>query len=167
MANLDTAQLQTLKTDITLTHKDELYEGQTLEQWWMAGGDQEISEWYMLTAVPEALVWRADLRRGEVNEAVLYSELLTLLEIELAVYNMLLTSNGGVVDATSQNIRNGFSDILSGAQRATSRNNLIAAAKRPASYGEALYLTAIDGANTSAIYGDFITRQNVADARLV
>ena len=167
MANLDTAQLQALKTDITVTHASEVYEGKTLLQWWNDGNNQEISEWYALVASPQVLVWREDITRAEVNEAVLYTELLTLSIVDITVFQLMLASDGGFLNAASQNIRDGMQDVLSGPNRAQSRNNMIALAKRPASYGEALYTTAIDGAFISAIYGDRITHQNVADARPV
>lgn len=165
MAQLDTTQLVALRTDITVTHKDEDFEGRTLESWWSTGNDQEISEWYALMAVPDVVVWREDLHRDEVNESVLYSELLTLNIVDLTVFDLMLMSNGGSVNAASQNIRDGFADVLSGPLRATSRNNLLAIAQRPATWGEALYATPVSGANVSAIYGDAVTRLNVHAAR--
>lgn len=166
MAQLDNAQLIALRDDITVTHAAEMYEGKTLLEWWNTNNnDQEISEWYRLLASPEILVWREDLMRPEINEAVLYSELLTLGATELQVYALMLDSNGGSLNAASQNVRDGIADILSGPLRATSRNNMIAVGQRPGTNSEVLFVTPVDGAFVSAIYGDRITNANVTASR--
>ena len=166
MVALDTAQLQALQTDITVTHAAETYEGKTLAQWWADGGDQEISEWYNFVAAPVVDIWRANITTREFGDVVSYDELLSLSGVDLQVYLLMIA--GEPVDATRQSIRDGFAAILNGPQRATSRAAVIAMAMRPATYGEALFSSGpVDGAFISTIAGDPITRQNVSDARLV
>lgn len=177
-APLTPAELAVVKNDILVDHasvewtdidNNNMLQTMSIVDWAThPGGTDQISNWYASLAVPTVQVWREDMHHHEMSEAVLYSELLTLTEVEVLVYNLILGRSFGQVNAASQNVRDGLADVLSGAARATSRNNLLALGMRPATWAEALFSTGpVQGAVVAKYYGDNITSSNIDQALLL
>ena len=147
---LTTAQLQTLKTDITVTKAATSYQGQTLLQWWNAGDDTTLAQFYQQPASPDFWVWKTAVSKDELVNSVgpegttfnwSGNGFITRSAGEQAAWEQIF-SVSGTVDASKANVRQAFQDIFSGTGNAAdNRTHLAAVARRRATYGEALYAT--------------------------
>ena len=110
------------------------------------------------------IVWRTRLSSAEVYDQVVWTELIGRSVGERDTMQILLQT--GSVNPSKTNIRAAFSDIFSGAGGATTRSQLIAAAKRAATRGEALYASGAgtDPSPSVLVVEGQITATNVSDA---
>lgn len=94
-----------------------------------------VATWFN-TSSGAGFYWRPSITIAELNTAIVWSEFAALTALLQNTYMAMIQA--GVVDATSLNIRNGFSTIFS----AVSLTNLTAIAKRVPTRLEALFTTA-------------------------
>lgn len=127
--SLTIGQLQTLKTDIAADSILSL-----LPQ--TGDGAFEVAAAYNLQASPDYTVWRNGIETKEVKRNVDWNEYIVIGTGERAAFELMISN--GIIDAGDVNIRQGFQDVFSGAAQATTRNNMVAMAKRLAIRIEAL-----------------------------
>jgi hypothetical protein len=160
---MTTAQLQTLKTDITVTRASVSFQGQTLLQHWNQDHTQIIADFYnQVAAGPAVSLWKPDVPVEDLAKSILMSEFIALTAVKqngFAVYQF-----GTYVDATNANVRNGFNSIFG---TSTSLTNLTAIAKKPGTYLEVLFSSVDGAANTSTLYKYTLTAADVDAAKLV
>jgi len=141
------AQLQILKTDITVNHAATVYNGKTLLQLWNDNDTENLAAYYNTIATPQVDLWKPDIPVEEVTAAIDYSVFATKTAVLQNTF--LLLVKGTFVNATQANIRAGFAVVFpSGA----SFTNLIALARRAATNGESLFKGALQGTNPNAAY---------------
>lgn len=93
-----------------------------------------VSNWFNASS-GTGFYWRANISTAELNTAIVWSEFALLSALLQNTYAAMISS--GFVDATSTNIRNGFSTVFVG----VSLTNLAALAKRIPTRLEALFTT--------------------------
>jgi hypothetical protein len=160
---LDGPQQVILKTDITVTRAAVVYEGQTLLEWWNAGDDQKLADFYNQPASPVVKLWRPTVPVTRLNESIVGAEFIALT---LAKQNLWMVITQDASNATLPRTRQNFIDVFGGAS--TTMGNLTAVAQKDATYGEALY-SAPGGppgsGNVSEIFGESITGTDVGQSR--
>lgn len=147
---LTSSQLQALRTDITVTKAATSYAGQTLLQWWNAGDDTTLAQFYAQEASPDVWVWKTSITQEELTnsegpEGTTFNwtgnGFITRTSGEHAAWSAIF-GRGGRVDPSKANVRQAFADIFSGTgNAAANRTHLLSVARRRANYGEALYAT--------------------------
>lgn len=118
----------------------------------LAGDHGAISTYYNGNGVGN--IWRPYIAVSELNTAIVWSEFAALSVQFQNCYFALI--QGGAVDATKVNIRNGFGTVFTG----TSLTNLTALAQRLATKFEALFTTA----NVCVLFAQTVTPTDVAAA---
>lgn len=160
------AQLMTLKTDITVTKAAVVYQGETLLNWWNAGADGTIAEFYNQPAVPAVPLWKPRVPVNDLITALVGSEFKAL---PIATQNLwFVLTQGDAVDATLSRTRQNFIDVFGAAAQTTA--NLTAVAQKAATYFEALFATVAAGPGTgsiSPVFGQMLTADEVWAARSV
>ena len=96
-----------------------------------------IAAWYNGTAVPAFIVWRTDIPVKDCKKATTWTEYIGRSAGERDAWQFILSNS--IVDASDPNIRQGIQDIFSGPGGATTRNALIAIAKRNATEAEKIF----------------------------
>ena len=165
MADLDTAQLITLRDDITLTNAGTMWDGMTLLDWWNSGQNQPLAEYYDVEASPAVVLWRPNIPNTDLTAGIIMSEFISLSQGRRDGWSVMTFPE--LIDATDAQIRSNFVDLFGGGQAPGTIAALTAIAQRNASRGEALYAVSAGSANNSPIFGSPITSQNIAEARLV
>ena len=94
-----------------------------------------ITAWFN-TSSGAGFYWRSLIPIAELNTAIVWTEFAALSALLQTTYMAMITA--GAVDATSANIRGGFSTVFLG----TSLTNLTALAKRVPTRLEALFTNA-------------------------
>lgn len=122
-----------------------------------AGNTGGIATYYNQTNGVDK-VWRPDLSIGELNTAIVWSEFISFTVAKQNGYFAM--TQGGNVDATSTNIRNGFTSIFTGT---TSLTNLTALAARLATRFEVVFGTLATN-YVSTMYGYLVTDADVVAA---
>lgn len=107
---------------------------------------------YYNTSAGTGSVWRPCIEIPELNTAIIWSEF-SGLTVALQNTYLAMTADGSV-DATSSNIRSGFSTVFSGK---VSLTNLTAIASRVPTRFEALFTTA----NVCSLFGYRVTASDV------
>lgn len=153
---MTTAQLQALKTDITVTRASTVYLGSTLLTYWQTTQTQKIADFYNQTASPQVDLWRPDIPVGEACSQVVMSDFIALAVARQNGWFVMTQS--ATIDATNTLVRTNFTTIF-GAGTAT-LTNLTAAAKKAATYFESLFTTS----GVSAVYKQLLTAQDVYSA---
>jgi hypothetical protein len=177
-SGLTTAQLQALKTDITVTKASVVYDGQTLLQWWNAGDDQKLADFYNQAASPAFWVWKTRVSKDELTNGVgpegttftwVGNGFITRSAGEQAAWRELFSVDG-TVDPSQANVRQAFADIFSGTgNAAANRTHLLAMSRRLSTYGEALYATGTGStaAPATLTFRGQITGTDVGQSRFV
>lgn len=153
---LTTAQLQALKNDITVTRASTVYQGNTLLSYWQTTQTQKIADFYNQTASPQVDLWRSDIPVGDACNQVVMSDFIALTVAKQNGWFVMTQS--ATIDATNTLVRTNFQTLF-GAGTA-SLTNLTAAAKKPATYFEALFTTS----GVTAVYKQLLTAQDVYSA---
>lgn len=165
---LSPSQLQSLKTDITVTRAAILYNGQTLLQWWNAGANSTLADFYNQEASPTVLLWRPDVETQLLIDALVGTEYIAgTTASDVARRELLgLITRAARIDATKSQVRSNFS-TAAGAASAT-LTAWTALARKNATYLEALFAgLPSGGASVTPVYGYQLTRADVAEARTV
>jgi hypothetical protein len=113
-----------------------------------------IADYYNVTSTGS--IWRPNINTAELNTAVVWTEFTTLSAQFQNTYQAMVTP--GILDATSPNIRGGFTACFTAGT--TTRTNLTNIAQRPPSRFEALFVSA----SASAIFGQICTNELVIQA---
>lgn len=147
---LQIAQLQLLKTDITVARASVSYLGQTLLQWWNAGDDQTLADFYNTRQSPDFWVWKTSVSKQALTnetgpEGTTFTwagnGFITRAAGELTAWQEIFSA-GGMVNPSLPNVQQAFVDIFSGTGNAAlNRTHLRAMARRLATYGEGLFAT--------------------------
>lgn len=162
-------QLQTLKTDITVTRASTVYQGLTLLQWWNANtpqADDTLARFYNGAASPVVKIWNPRVPVADLTNALVMSEYVGLTVGKQNGWFVM--TQGEFVDATLSRVRQNFIDIFGGG--ATTTANLTAAAQKNATYAEALFSTAAPAPGTgsiSEIFGETLVAGDIAPAHTV
>lgn len=119
-----------------------------------AGRHGVIAAYY--NAAGAGSIWRPSISVAELNTAIVWSEFSVLSALLQGTYSAM--TQGGFVDATVGNIRNGFSTVFG--VGTTSRANLLALAARVPTRFEALFTVA----NVCSLFGQIVSAQDVSDA---
>lgn len=166
---LTSAQKTTLKTDIAANTNTVLYAGvQTAINALPNNTDANfaIADWYNQTASPAWTVWRTNIPVKDVKTAIVWTEYIAA--VSQADHNAfsLIISNG-VVNGADANVRQGFADIFAGPNKATTRSNLTALAKRSATYAEKLFSsgTGSDASPATMAFEGSLSYADVESAR--
>jgi hypothetical protein len=113
-----------------------------------------IADYYALAGT--GTIWRPVITTQELNTAIVWSEFSALTALLQNAYMALISP--GYIDATSANVRGGFTAIF--AVGTTSRTNLTTLAQRTPTRFEALFTTA----NVCSLYGYTPSVADVAQA---
>jgi hypothetical protein len=152
---MTTAQLQTLKTDITVTNANTVYQGSTLLSLWQTFNYAKIADYYNTTASPQQDLWRPDILISEIIKVIVMSEFIAFTAVKQNGWLMLMQSP--VIDATSSNIRASFSTIFGG----TTITNLTALSKKAATNLEKLFSSANGTGFSSTLYGTTLSVNDI------
>lgn len=149
--SLSPAQNATLKTDIQA--QPSLAAAVTLHDW------AAVANFYNAAASPAVNVWRADVKASEIVAAVVPTEWVALTSVQQSWLQW--ATNAGTLDASSANVRSGFTTLFG--VGTTSRTNLTNIAQRAATVLEKLFG---DGNTplTSSLYGHVLTAAEVQTA---
>jgi hypothetical protein len=142
---LTTAQLQTFKAAIN--------SDPNLAAARAAGDQGAIAAYY--NAAGTGNIWKPDIDVSTLNTAIVWAEFVALTVAKQNGYFAM--TQGGNIDATSSNIRGGFTAVFGGT---TSLTNLTALAQRVATRFEALFTTS----QVCSLYGYVVTVADVAAA---
>lgn len=123
-------------------------------------GNFALAAYLNAAKIPAVSVWRNDIAPREVASAVVQSEWVVVTAIKQN--GLLLMTQGDRIDATQANVRNGFASIFATGATLTA---LTALAQRSATRFEAMFLTVAGAANTSSVFGQTISPQDVETAR--
>lgn len=110
-----------------------------------ANDDEGLAAWLNADASPAVVVWRTSVSAQEMQAAYVWTEMDTLTQARFNALTLML--QGGTLNPSMANVRQGLADIFAGATLATTRAALLALAKRNASRFERILAT---GAGTSA-----------------
>lgn len=154
------AQLTTLKADILA---DPILAAQPMND----DGHFAIAAAYNLAANPAWRVWKTSVTTAECKDAVNWTEFIGRSVGERAAFEFLL-SNGHISPARP-NVRQGISDMFSGAGGATTRNALLALSKRDATRAEKLFSTGTgsDGSPATMTFEGALSYSDVSAARTI
>lgn len=155
---MTTAQLQTLKTDITVTHAATVYNGNTLLQLWNAYDLATLAAYYNSIANPQVDLWRPNVTKTELSRCIVASEFGALTVANQNTWFAILQTE--TLDATIASVRTNFTTIFTSGATLT---NLTAAAKKTATNFENLFTTG----NVSSVYGQVLTTQDIYQAKLL
>lgn len=155
---LTQAQLATLKADINADPTLSAIPN-------TPDGAFEIAAAYNAVAVPQFIVWRGNVPTADCKKAMVWTEFISRSAAERDAWQWMLSN--GFINAGDPNVRQGIQDIFSGPGGATTRDNLVAIAKRDALRIEKLFAT---GAGTDAtpatlVVEGTISYQDVLNAR--
>lgn len=141
-AALSSSQLATLRTAI---NADATLAAQPNND----DGAVAIAAAFNVAASPSFTVWKTDVTRDAILNAVTYSPefISNTSQGERDAFAVILTQS--VINMALPNIRQGFADIFSGATKATSRQAISAAGKRLATRAEKLFADTSGGAGTN------------------
>lgn len=155
---LSTAQLTALKADILA---DPALAAQPMND----DGHFAIAAAYNILASPVFRVWKTSVSTAEVKKNVVWTELIGRSVGERDSFVFMLSN--GTINPADVNIRQGILDIFSGAQGATTRNQLNALSKRDATRGEKLFATGTGSDATPATmnFEGNLSYQDVSAAR--
>lgn len=174
MATLDDTQLLALRTDITVTNASVMWQGDTLLGHWNNGADATLASYYNQIASPDDDIWRDDVSIDDVRAVIDYSEWPSLTATDALGFNVLFPTGRGSTRMSHDGNRIGVEEIFDGPTRATTRQSILNASKRPGTNAELLYagaavVTSVDSisARISVIFGQQITQQNIFEARNV
>lgn len=158
---MTTAQLLILKNDILVTHAATVYQGSTLLQHWNNNNLETLANYYNANASPQVDLWRPDVSPFELQKVIVMSAYVALTAVKQNGFMVYLQSP--VLDATNQNIRDGFTTIFGAGATLTA---LTALAKKPATNFENLFIGVIQsGAFVSSVYGQQVTYQDIFNAK--
>lgn len=155
---LTTAQQATLKADILA---DPTFSA-------MPNNDDSnfaIAAAYNLAASPTWTVWKSAVSTAEVKDSVNWTEYIGRSAGERAAFELMVSN--GIINPSRANVRQGLTDIFSGAQGATTRNALLAISKRSATRAEKLFSTGTGSDASPATMGfeGTLSYQDVSAAR--
>jgi hypothetical protein len=145
---LTTAQLATLKADI-LANQNTIPAGQP----WTGSyagvavsavpntgdGNAAVAGYYNQTAVPAWTVWRTDISKDEVNQAVDWAEVVGLTTNNILCFAAL--KDQGRINGANASIRTAFNQIFPAATKPNTNAALLALSKRTARNVEKLFST--------------------------
>lgn len=98
-----------------------------------------VAALYNLAASPAFTVWRTNIPVSDCKKATTWTEYIGRSQGERDAWQFILSN--GIVNAADPNIRQGIQDIFSGPSGVTTRNALVAIAKRLATRVEKLLAT--------------------------
>lgn len=122
-----------------------------------------IAAAYNVNSSPAVNVWKPSIPVGQLANVIDWTASVDgFLSLTVSKQNAYFAlTQGGIVDATQANIRNGFSAIFT----ATIANALAAIAQRIGTRFEVLFSTVSGAANVSTKYGQMLSYQDVLAAR--
>ena len=135
MARLGDPELQALRTDITSTRADVLYNGKTLLTWWNEGNDQELANFYNQPHAPEIQVWNPAVPNNRFVEVLVMTEYLALTDAQRQGWAQSLLPQS--IDMTLDNMRQSFATLFGGGS--TTATDILDISRDPGTYGEILY----------------------------
>src|SRR6516164_8574280 len=142
--SLTSAQLATLKTDITVTHASTVFNSKTLLQLWNGYDTQGLADYYNTTASPTVAIWRPDVSQTDLAKSIVASDFSALTVALQNTWFALLQAP--ILDATISSVRQNFSTIFTSG---TTLTNLQATAQKNATNLESLFTTS----QVSSVYG--------------
>lgn len=154
---MTTAQYITLKTDINAKLNTVI--NSALMSIHLANSDfQKIADYYNEATAND--LWRPDVTATEITKSVVNSAFTGLTALKQQGLMMYLIA--GTTDATTQNVRDGFSNIFGNGATLTA---LTAVSKRKGTNFEMLFVGAVQsGAYVSSAYGITVTGDDIVKA---
>lgn len=155
---LTDAQLVTFKADLDANTDPAITQAIT------DGTNNVIAGWYNDDKTGY-YVWRTNITTAEVKDVVDWTEFIGRSSGERGAFMLLIED--GIVNAGKTNVRQGFADIFSGPNGATTRNALTTLAKRLGSNIEAVLVSSGTGTENdpgSLTFEGAINRLDVAAA---
>jgi hypothetical protein len=116
-----------------------------------AGDHGAIAAYY--NAAGSGTIWRPSISVAELNTAIDWAAFAALTALKQATYQAM--TQGGFVDATSANVRNGFNAVFGAGATLTALTNL---AQRVPTRFEALFAAS----QVSAVYGQQVSVSDIA-----
>lgn len=160
------AQQAILKNDILVTRAATVFVGATLLQHWNAGADGTLRDYYNSVASPADPIWRADIMRRELIQAMSGSEYLSGTTAADVARRALLDviTREEPIDATIAQVRTNFGLAIG----ATTQAAWSALAKRNATNLEQVFTgAAVGGAKVSTAFGERLTDVDIAALRSI
>lgn len=130
-----------------------------------AGNDLLTAECMNQTAAPVFIVWKTRLDIADANRLVNWTEYIGRSVGERDAWRSMWVT--GSVSPAEPNVRQGFTDIFSGAGGVNTRTALIAAGKRSATYAEKALAsgTGSDAVPATMTFEGLLSPQDVRDTR--
>jgi len=154
---MTTAELQTLKTHIN-NNLNIVTGGATIGTHISNTNYQAIADYYNSNALID--IWKSDIPASDITKSIVSSAFTTLTAVKQNA--LLLYINGITIDATAQNVRDGFNNIFGAGATLTNLTNV---AKRTATIFESLFIGAIQGtAYVSSTYKTIVIASDIQDA---
>lgn len=141
---LTTAQYQTLKTAI---NADSALSSQPNN----SDGAFAIAAALNQLADPAFIVWKSSVSTADCKTATNWTEFIGRSAGERDAWQFMLSN--GTINPSQPNVRQGISDIFSGAQGVTTRTALLALSKRSATRAEKIFATGTGSDATPATMG--------------
>jgi len=128
-------------------------------------GNDKIAKLYNLVASPDFIVWRTNVPTSDIKKAVNWTEYIARSAGERGAFELIISN--GIVNTSDTNIQQGFADIFSGPQGATTRTALIALSKRRATRIEKLLATGTgsDASPATMTHEGAVSYQDIEAAR--
>lgn len=152
-------ELQTLRTDATVTKAAVVFQGETLLFLWNNTMSGTIADFYNQTTNPVTVIWRPNVVTQDLIDALVGTEYTAgTAQTDVARRNLLdLITRSQRIDATKAQVRANFAQ----AAGALTQVAWTAIAQKNATYIEALFTTAM----ISSRYGYRLSPEDVAAAR--
>lgn len=124
-------------------------------------GDAAIAAAFNLVASPDFYVWRTNVPKSQVKDAINYTTFIGRSQAERDAFAFMLSDN--MINPSLVNIRTGVADIFSGAGGAAvdQRNALIAVFRRKATRAEKVFAT---GTGSLASPANLVVEGNISGA---
>jgi len=100
---MTTAQLQALKTDITVTHANTVFQGLTLLQLWTGFDFANLALYYNTAASPQVDLWRPNVTRTEASKCIAAGEFMSMPVARQNTWFAILQTE--TIDATNTTVR--------------------------------------------------------------
>lgn len=128
-------------------------------------GNAAVAGWYSQTAAPDFQVWRTDISKDEIDQAVDWVEVVALTTNNLLSFQIL--KDQSKVNGANASIRTAFGQIFPAATKPNTNAALLALAKRPARFIEKLFAagTGTVASPATMAYEGQVTSNDVLAAR--
>lgn len=125
-------------------------------------GDAAIAAAFNLAASPDFYVWRTNVPKSQVKDAINYTTFISRSQAERDAFTFMMSDN--MINPSLPNIRTGVADIFSGsgAVPIAQRDALTAVFRRKATRAEKLFANTAAGNGAQATPANLVVEGNIS-----